>query len=262
MQQEIDSVIGKDRCPSMEDRKSLPFTDAVIHEVQRFLDIAPFSLPHYALHDISFRGYTILKVFRFQDIIFIRQKMQYYTNMTSCLNRALLLSPCCTLCWKRKSNGRLPCPSTPSTSWTRMATLKKILLSCHLLQVQHSPQLVNVHVNIPGSSMQPTSYEYVFYLTVLFVIVSLHREESLCWRVSGSYGAFYLPCIAAEAFHLFLHGRSWQYKSHSRVQRLCQCASQGSHYRHAAVRRGAALRQSIIAITRTTIQHILLYCDI
>ncbi|XP_035535901.1 cytochrome P450 2G1-like [Morone saxatilis] len=61
MQQEIDSVIGADRCPRMEDRKSLPFTDAVIHEVQRFLDIVPFSLPHYALHDISFRGYTIPK---------------------------------------------------------------------------------------------------------------------------------------------------------------------------------------------------------
>ncbi|KAL7400856.1 hypothetical protein ABVT39_019064 [Epinephelus coioides] len=61
MQQEIDTVITKGLCPSMENRKSLPFTDAVIHEVQRFLDIVPFSLPHYALHDISFRGYTIPK---------------------------------------------------------------------------------------------------------------------------------------------------------------------------------------------------------
>ncbi|XP_029028179.1 cytochrome P450 2G1-like isoform X1 [Betta splendens] len=61
MQQEIDTVIGKERCPNMEDRKSLPFTDAVIHEVQRYLDITPFSVPHYALKDISFRGYTIPK---------------------------------------------------------------------------------------------------------------------------------------------------------------------------------------------------------
>uniref|UniRef100_A0A3Q3MMV8 Cytochrome P450, family 2, subfamily Y, polypeptide 3 n=1 Tax=Mastacembelus armatus TaxID=205130 RepID=A0A3Q3MMV8_9TELE len=61
MQHEIDVVIGKNRCPNMEDRKSLPFTDAVIHEVQRFLDIVPFSVPHHALHDISFRGYTIPK---------------------------------------------------------------------------------------------------------------------------------------------------------------------------------------------------------
>ncbi|KAF3693288.1 Cytochrome P450 2G1 [Channa argus] len=61
MQQEIDTVIGRERCANMEDRKSLPFTDAVIHEVQRFLDIVPFSLPHYALKDILFRGYTIPK---------------------------------------------------------------------------------------------------------------------------------------------------------------------------------------------------------
>ncbi|KAG7264168.1 hypothetical protein CRUP_010693 [Coryphaenoides rupestris] len=61
MQQEIDTVIGPERVPNMEDRKSLPFTDAVIHEVQRLLDIVPMSLPHYAVHDISFRGYDIPK---------------------------------------------------------------------------------------------------------------------------------------------------------------------------------------------------------
>lgn len=62
MQREIDRVIGRDKIPTMEDRKSLPFTDAVIHEVQRYLDIIPFSIPHYATHDISFRGYAIPKV--------------------------------------------------------------------------------------------------------------------------------------------------------------------------------------------------------
>uniref|UniRef100_A0A3B5LUR5 Cytochrome P450, family 2, subfamily Y, polypeptide 3 n=1 Tax=Xiphophorus couchianus TaxID=32473 RepID=A0A3B5LUR5_9TELE len=62
MQEEIDSVIGRERCPNMEDRKSMPFSDAVIHEIQRCLDIVPFSVPHYALEDISFRGYTIPEV--------------------------------------------------------------------------------------------------------------------------------------------------------------------------------------------------------
>ncbi|TNN66582.1 Cytochrome P450 2G1 [Liparis tanakae] len=61
MQQEIDSVIGQQRCPYMEDRKSLSFTDAVLHEIQRLMDIIPMNVPHYALQDISFRGYTIPK---------------------------------------------------------------------------------------------------------------------------------------------------------------------------------------------------------
>ncbi|XP_035857167.1 cytochrome P450 2F3-like isoform X2 [Sander lucioperca] len=61
MQQEIDTVIEQERLPYMEDRKSLPFTDAVLHEIQRLLDIVPMSIPHYALQDISFRGYTIPK---------------------------------------------------------------------------------------------------------------------------------------------------------------------------------------------------------
>lgn len=65
MQQEIASVIGQDRWPYVEDRKSLPFTDAVLHEIQRFMDIVPMSIPHYTLQDISFRGYAIPKVFWF-----------------------------------------------------------------------------------------------------------------------------------------------------------------------------------------------------
>lgn len=74
MQQEIDAVIGQAPHPKMENRKSLPFTDAVIHEVQRFLDIVPFGLPHYALKNISFRGYTIPKVLFMSSDISIWEK--------------------------------------------------------------------------------------------------------------------------------------------------------------------------------------------
>ncbi|XP_060761772.1 cytochrome P450 2C42 [Neoarius graeffei] len=61
MQKEIDTVIGQERSPSVEDRKSLPFTDAVIHEVQRYIDLVPLNVPHCATREITFRGYTIPK---------------------------------------------------------------------------------------------------------------------------------------------------------------------------------------------------------
>ncbi|XP_056608081.1 cytochrome P450 2K1-like [Triplophysa dalaica] len=60
VQEEIDRVIGG-RQPMVDDRKNLPYTDAVIHETQRLANIVPMSLPHTTSRDVEFNGYFIKK---------------------------------------------------------------------------------------------------------------------------------------------------------------------------------------------------------
>ncbi|XP_051002910.1 cytochrome P450 2C37-like [Acomys russatus] len=60
-QEEIDRVVGRHRSPCMQDRNCMPYTDAMIHDVQRFIDLFPTSLPHTVTCDIKFRNYFIPK---------------------------------------------------------------------------------------------------------------------------------------------------------------------------------------------------------
>ncbi|XP_070793562.1 cytochrome P450 2C5-like isoform X2 [Pituophis catenifer annectens] len=61
VQQEIDEVVGTNRTPSMEDRLKMPFTNAVVHEVQRYQKGSLETFPRATTCDIKFHGYTIPK---------------------------------------------------------------------------------------------------------------------------------------------------------------------------------------------------------
>ncbi|XP_071505079.1 steroid 17-alpha-hydroxylase/17,20 lyase-like [Diadema antillarum] len=61
VQAEIDSVVGRDRVPTIEDRGTLPYTEATLYEMMRYSTIAPIALPHSALCDTKIRDYVIPK---------------------------------------------------------------------------------------------------------------------------------------------------------------------------------------------------------
>ncbi|XP_070704106.1 cytochrome P450 2K1-like [Pempheris klunzingeri] len=59
VQEELSRVVG-DSQVRVEDRKNLPYTDAVIHEMQRITNAVPWSV-HRASQDVTFQGYFIKK---------------------------------------------------------------------------------------------------------------------------------------------------------------------------------------------------------
>uniref|UniRef100_G1RU85 Uncharacterized protein n=1 Tax=Nomascus leucogenys TaxID=61853 RepID=G1RU85_NOMLE len=60
-EEEIDLMVGHVRLPALKDRAAMPYTDMVIHEVQRFADITPMNLPHRVTRDTAFHGFLIPK---------------------------------------------------------------------------------------------------------------------------------------------------------------------------------------------------------
>lgn len=78
-QAEVDSIVGKDRLPSFQDRESLPYVEAVVKELYRWLPIVPLgtleayqrikpetdtlylAVPHRAMQDNVYKGYYIPK---------------------------------------------------------------------------------------------------------------------------------------------------------------------------------------------------------
>ncbi|KAM9197413.1 LOW QUALITY PROTEIN: cytochrome P450 2C18-like [Dugong dugon] len=60
IQEEIDRVVSH-WSPRMQDRGSMPYTDAALQEIQRYTDLVTTNLPRAVTHDIKFRNYLISK---------------------------------------------------------------------------------------------------------------------------------------------------------------------------------------------------------
>ncbi|KAM4640961.1 cytochrome P450 2B4-like isoform 1-T1 [Discoglossus pictus] len=61
VQEEIAQVVGHNRTPTLQDKMNMPYTDAVIHEIQRFINLIPFGAPRAVTKDVTLKGYFIPK---------------------------------------------------------------------------------------------------------------------------------------------------------------------------------------------------------
>ncbi|NP_956914.1 cytochrome P450 2P9 [Danio rerio] len=61
VQEEIDRVVGGSRQPSVSDRDNMPYTNAVIHEIQRMGNIIPINVTRTTSEDIRIGKYSVPK---------------------------------------------------------------------------------------------------------------------------------------------------------------------------------------------------------
>ena len=80
IQQEIDDVLGPDRFPTFDDRLSMPYTDATILELLRYISHIPLGVPHKAIKDSKINGHPIpadtIVTICFWNVVYIQNIMQ------------------------------------------------------------------------------------------------------------------------------------------------------------------------------------------
>ena len=96
VQAEIDRVLGQSQKVSTAARESMPYTNAVIHEVQRMGNIVPMNVPRELTEDTTLNGYHLPKVIRaslqpqISKLILINdRKSNWERDMYSCLTELL-----------------------------------------------------------------------------------------------------------------------------------------------------------------------------
>ena len=61
VQKELDEVTGRARRPQWADRKSTPYVEATIHEIQRCGDVAPLAVVHVTTEEVNIGPYVLPK---------------------------------------------------------------------------------------------------------------------------------------------------------------------------------------------------------
>ncbi|XP_025068853.1 cytochrome P450 2G1-like [Alligator sinensis] len=170
--EEIDRVIGRTHSPAMNDRGRMPYTNAVIHEIQRLANILPFGVPRKVTCDTRFRGYLLPKD---TDVCIalgiILQDPKYFKDPKSFHPEHFLAEEG----HFKKNDSFLPFGTGKRVCLGKSLALMELflmlttILQRFTLKSPKEPQEIDLTPKVNGSGIVPPSYE----------LYALPREEGL-----------------------------------------------------------------------------------
>ncbi|XP_035217943.1 cytochrome P450 18a1-like [Stegodyphus dumicola] len=167
IQQEIDDVVGRERFPTRADNLEMPFTEAVILEMNRWKTIVPLNLMRYTLKDTELNGYFIPKHSRVLAVTYaVHHDKKLWGNDTAVFRPERFLSEDGTKVVKPEyyipfSIGKRSCPGKS------LAEVEVFLYVTAILQkfdVFMPPGKVPDLEGVLGITLQPKRQELIFKL--------------------------------------------------------------------------------------------------
>ncbi|NXH92767.1 CP2CK protein, partial [Edolisoma coerulescens] len=162
IQEEIDRVVGRSRKPCVADRTQMPYTDAVVHEIQRFISLIPLGLPHTVTKDTSFRDYVIPKgttIFPILSSVLHDSKEfpnphefnpEHFLNKNGTFRKSNFFMPF--------SAGKRICPGEGLARMEIFLLIATILQNFTLKSVVN-PQELNITPSLSGTGNVPPAYQ-------------------------------------------------------------------------------------------------------
>jgi len=164
---ELDSVVGRDRLPTLEDRKDLPYVNAIIKEVERTRNPFWLGTPHQSMKDFTYNGQFIPKdtvlimnsytmhhnAERYPDP-FTFNPERYVDDPLTCVESINVADPMARDHWSFGA-GRRVCPGTRYAEHEVYLAVARMLWAFKLEEIPDEPIDLNEYDGLSGRSPVP-----------------------------------------------------------------------------------------------------------